>query len=121
MGFFWNSSDTFNFGFSQPHLALVIENGSVWDIKSNDQFKTIRKNLLIQLPKSRDYHTFSTNNGVLNFVKDDLSSNIIQYGKSLNKHNHIKVKKSSVQFKDKMDVGFSEFVGYSWAGLRFEH
>ena len=90
---FFNSSDTFNFVFSQPHLALVMENGSVWDIKSNDQFKTIRKSLLIQLPKSRDYHTFSTNNGILNFVKDDLSSNIIQYGKSLNNANHLKVKK----------------------------
>jgi hypothetical protein len=76
-----------------------MENGSVWDIKSNDQFKTIRKNLLIQLPKSTDYHTFSTRNRVLNFVKDDLSSNIIQYGKSVKPPNHMKVKKSSVQFK----------------------
>ena len=120
--FFWNSSDTFNFGFSQPHLALVMENGSVWDIKSNDQFKTIRKKLLIQLPKSRDYHTFSTNNGVLNFVRDDISTNIIQYGKSLNNPNHIKVKKSSVQFKDKMDAGFLGYDANSWgAGLRFGH
>ena len=119
--FFWNFSDTFNFGFSQPHLALVMENGSVWDIKSNDQFKTIRKKLLIQLPKSRDYHTFSTNNGVLNFVRDDISTNIIQYGKSLNNPNLIKVKKSSVQFKDKTDAGFLVYDGYSWAGLRFGH
>ena len=119
--FFFNSSDTFNFGFSQPHLALVMENGSVWDIKSNDQFKTISKSLLIQLPKSRDYHTFSTNNGVLNFVKDDLSSNIIQYGKSLNNLNYIKVKKSSVQFKDKVDPEFFGYDGNSWAGLRFGH
>ena len=105
-----------------------MENGSVWDIKSNDQFKTIRKNLLIQLPKSRNYHTFLTNNGVLNFVKEDLSSNIIQYGKSLKNPNHIKVQKSSVQFKDKIDKGFSEFDGDYWqpdywAGLRpgFRH
>ena len=119
--FFFNSSDTFNFGFSQPHLALVMENGSVWDIKSNDQFKTISKSLLIQLPKYRDYHTFSTNNGVLNFVKDDLSSDIIQYGKSLNNPNHIKVKKSSVQFKDKVDPAFFGYDGKSWAGLRFGH
>ena len=93
----------------------------MWDIKSNDQFKTIRKSLLIQLPKSRDYHTFSTNNGVLNFVKDDLSSNIIQYGKSLNNANHIKVKKSSVQFKENIDAGFLGYDGNSWTGLRFGH
>ena len=72
MRFFFNSSDTFHVGIAQPHLALVMENGSVWDIMSNDQFKTIEKNLLIQLPKSRNYHTFSTNNQVLNFVKDDI-------------------------------------------------
>jgi hypothetical protein len=77
-------SETFNFGFAEPKLALVMENGSVWDITSNDQFKTIEKKLLIQLPKSRDYHTFLTNNRVLNFVKDDISSNIIQYQKSVN-------------------------------------
>ena len=107
--FFLNLSETFNFGFTQPQLALVMENGSVWDIRSNNQFKTIEKNLLIQLPKSRNYHTFSTNNQVLNFVKEDISSNIIQYRKSPNNQNHIKIKKSSVQFKDKINAGFLDF------------
>ena len=114
-----------NFGFAQPQLALVLENGSVWDIRSNNQFKTVEKNLLIQLPKSRDYHTFSTNNRVLNFVKDDISSNIIQYRKSLNNQNHIKIKGSSVQFKGKVNAGFSDFsesndVNLN-SGLSFEH
>ena len=122
-----NSSESFNFGFTQPHLALVLENGSVWDITSSDQFKTIEKKLLIQLPKSRDYHTFLTNNRVLNFVKDDISSNIIQYQKSLNNQNHITIKKSSVQFKDKINAGFSDFSennllpGLSFSGLSFRH
>ena len=104
-----------------------MENGSVWDIISNDQFKTIEKNLLIQLPKSRDYHTFLTNNRVLNFVRDDISSNIIQYQKSLNNQNHITIKKSSVQFKDKINAGFSDFSesnvlhGLSFSGLSFRH
>ena len=97
----------------------------MWDIRSNNQFKTIEKNLLIQLPKSRDYHTFSTNNRVLNFVKDDISSNIIQYRKSLNNQNHIKIKGSSVQFKGKVNAGFSDFsesndVNLN-SGLSFEH
>ena len=120
-----NLSETFNFGFAQPQLALVMENGSVWDISSNDQFKTIEKNLQIQLPKSRNYHTFSTNNRVLNFVKDDISSNVIQYGKSLNNQNHIKIKKSSVQFKNKNNDGFSEFSESTdvnlFSGLSFKH
>ena len=99
----------------------------MWNIMSNDQFKTIEKNLLIQLPKSRDYHTFLTNNRVLNFVRDDISSNIIQYQKSLNNQNHITIKKSSVQFKDKINAGFSDFSesnvlhGLSFSGLSFRH
>jgi hypothetical protein len=91
-----------------------MENGSVWDITSNDQFKTIKKKLLIQLPKSRDYHTFLTNNRVLNFVKDDISSNIIQHRKSLSNPNYHKIKKSLVQFKDKINDG-------SFPGLSFKH
>ena len=111
----FNSSDTFNFGFAQPHLALVTENGSVWNIKSNDQFKTVKKNLLIQLPKPKDlpyfrtlnyYHMFSTKNGVLNFVKDDISSNIIQYHNSLNNQNHATLQKSSLIFKEDNEVSF---------------
>ena len=102
----------------------------MWDITSNDRFKTIEKKLLIQLPKSRDYHTFSTNSRVLNFVKDDISSNIIQYRKSLNNQNHIKIKKSSVQFKDKINAGFLDFSQstdvnlfseLSFSGLSFKH
>ena len=112
-----NLSETFNFGFAQPQLALVMENGSVWDIRSNDQFKTIEKNLLIQLPKPSDiphfrtlnyYHMFSTKTGVLNFVKDDISSNIIQYQNSKNNQNHNTVHKSSVQFKPKINAEFFE-------------
>ena len=86
-----------------------MKNGSVWDIRSNDQFKTIEKKLLIQLPNSRGYHTFLTNSRVLNFVKEDLSSNIIQYQKSLN--NHVKIKKSAVKIKGKVNTGFLDFSG----------
>ena len=101
-----------------------MDNGSVWDIISNDQFKTIEKKLLIQLPKSRNYHTFLTNNRVLNFVKDDISSNIIQYQKSLNNQNHSKIKKSSVQFNDNINDGFLTNIDVnllSFGGLSFKH
>ena len=95
----------------------------MWDIRSNDQFKTIEKKLLIQLPKSRNYHSFLTNNRVLNFVKDDISSNIIQYQKSLN--NHIKIKKSLVKFKGKTNAGFLDLSESNDVnlneGLSFKH
>ena len=128
----FNSSETFNFGCAQPHLALVMENGSVWNIKSNDQFKTIEKNLLIQLPKPKDiphfrtlnyYHLFSTKNGVLNFVKDDISSNIIQYHNSLNNQNHTKVQGSSIKFKEDIGVSFesNNINSHSFAGVKFRY
>ena len=99
-----------------------MKNGSVWDIRSNDQFKTLEKKLLIQLPKS-NYHTFLTNKTVLNFVNEDISSNIIQYRKSLN--NYFKIKKSSVKFKGKINAGFLDFSentdGNLFHGLSFEY
>ena len=125
----FNSSDTFNFGFAQPHLALVMENGSVWNIKSNDQFKTIEKNLLIQLPKPTDvphfktlnyYHMFSTKTGVLNFVKDDISSNIIQYHESLSNQNHTTVQKSSLIFKEDNGVSFESNNINFYPGLKLK-
>ena len=117
-----NLSDELKIGLAQPHLALVMENGSVWNIQSNDQFKTIEKNLLIQLPKSENYYTFSTKTGVLNFVQDDISSNIIQYHNSLNNQNHTTVKRSSIKFNDDNDLSsWSSKKGNFWAGLRFKH
>ena len=109
-----------------------MENGSVWDIRSNDQFKTIEKNLLIQLPKPKDiphlrtlnyYHLFSTKNVVLNFVKDDISSNIIQYHNSLKKQNHTKVQGSSLKFNEDMGVSFesNNINSHSFAGVKFRY
>ena len=117
-----NLSDELKIGLAQPHLALVMEDGSVWNIQSNDQFKTIEKNLLIQLPKSENYYTFSTKTGVLNFVQDDISSNIIQYHISLNNQNHTTVRGSSLKFKeDNYLSSWSSKKENFWAGLRFKH
>ena len=102
----------------------------MWNIKSNNQFKTIEKNLLIQLPKPTDipnlktlnyYHMFSTKTGVLNFVKDDISSNIIQYHNLLNNQNHTKVLKSSLKFKeDNKEYFESNNVNFG-LGLKFRY
>jgi hypothetical protein len=76
-----------------------MNNGSVWDIKSSDGFKTVNKSLLIQLPKSKPYFAFLTKAGVINFVRNDLSSNIIQFQEKLNHRNHTTVLKSSITFR----------------------
>ena len=81
------------------NLAIVLHNGSVWDISFDDRFMAITKKLLIQLPKSKPYFSFSTNFRVLNFVKNDLSTDIIQYHKKLNKQGHMTIQKSSAPIK----------------------
>ena len=60
----------------------------------------IKKKLLIQLPKSNNpYFPFSTNFKVLNFVRNDLGKDIVQYHKKLNKQGHMTIGKSSLQRK----------------------
>ena len=92
-------SGTSNFVYANPRLALIMNNGSVWDIKSSDGFRTVSKSLLIQLPKSKPYFAFLTKGGVINFVRGDLSSNIIQYQEQLNHQKHTKIPKSSITFR----------------------
>ena len=87
--------------FSSLNLAIVLDNGSVWDISFDDKFMAIKKKLLIQLPykKYTTYFPFSTNFKVLNFVRNDLGKDIIQYHKKLNKQGHMTIGKSSFPTK----------------------
>ena len=78
-----------------------MNNGSVWGIKSSDGFETVNKSLLIQLPKSKPYFAFLTKAGVINFVRGDLSTNIVQYQEQLNHENHTNIPKSSITFRKK--------------------
>ena len=80
--------------FASLNLGIVLDNGSVWDISFDDKFMAIKKKLLIQLPKSKPYFPFSTNFKVLNFVRNDLGRDIIQYHKKLNKQGHMTIGKS---------------------------
>ena len=87
--------------FASLNLAIVLSNGSVWDISFDDKFMAIKKKLLIQLPykKYTTYLPFSTNLKVLNFVRNDLKRDIIQYHKKLNKQGHMTIGKSSLPIK----------------------
>ena len=82
--------------FASLNLAIVLDNGSVWDISFDDKFMAMKKKLLIQLPykKYTTYLPFSTNLKVLNFVRNDLGRDIIQYHKKLNKQGHMTIGKS---------------------------
>ena len=93
------------YGFTQPHLALIMKNGSVWDVTFHENFKRIDKKLLIQLPKSRYYFGFSSKPKVLNFVRDDIGLNIIQ----LKNQKHMVIPKSSVKFKDKYEISIQNY------------
>ena len=85
--------------FASLNLAIVLENGSVWDVSFDDKFMAIKKKLLIQLPKSKPYFPFSTNFKVLNFVRNDLRKDIVQYHEKLNKQGHMTIGKSSLHSK----------------------
>ena len=75
-------------GFVQPQLVLVLRNSSVWNIKFNNQMEIVCKEMLIQLPKHERYHVFQTDTNVLNFVRDDITRNIVQYHEKLNSLGH---------------------------------
>ena len=74
----------------------------------------IKKKLLIQLPykKYTTYLPFSTNLKVLNFVRNDLKRDIIQYHKKLNKQGHMTIGKSSLPLKPSDIIGFFGTGGY---------
>ena len=106
-------------GFAQPQLVLVLKNGSVWNIKLNNQMNMIKKEMLIQLPKHERYHVFQTDSNVLNFVRDDIYKNIIQHHKIQNNEYHRMIPKSSIKFKSsEWSFGF-EVTKY--AQLYFKH
>ena len=84
--------------FPEQHLALVLQNGSIWDITFRANLMSLERKLLIQLPKSsQPFHAFLTDMKTLNFVKNDLSMNIIQFNKNY-RHLHSKIPGSSVTF-----------------------
>ena len=96
-------------GFVQPHIALVLRNGSVWDISLKDDLTSVDKKLLIQLPQGGPkqlYYPFSTKGKVLNFVRNDLGKKIIQYHEDFNNQGLVMIRKSAINldFYDGMNL-----------------
>ena len=101
----WNIQEN-SYSFQQPHLAVVLRNGSVWDISFSSDLKSVNKNMLIQLPetgKNKLYFSFATRGTKLNFLREDLATNIIQYDTDVNSKRHMKIGKSSLHFQFKDD------------------
>ena len=62
--------------------------------------------MLIQLPetgKNKLYFSFATRGTKLNFLREDLATNIIQYDTDVNSKRHMKIGKSSLHFQFKDD------------------
>ena len=109
--------------FASLNLAIVLRNGSVWDISFDDKFMAIKKKLLIQLPKSKPYFPFSTNFKVLNFVRNDLRKDIVQYHKKLNKQGHMTIGKSSLHRKltDIIETPLGYDINYRSGNYDYDH
>ena len=109
--------------FASLNLAIVLRNGSVWDISFDDKFMGIKKKLLIQLPKSKPYFPFSTNFKVLNFVRNDLRKDIVQYHKKLNKQGHMTIGKSSLHSKltDIIETQLGYDINYRSGNYDYDH
>ena len=65
------------------------------------------------------YYVFLTQNNVLNFVKDDVASNIIQYHKKHNNKGHLPIPKSSLKFKDVEFENKNRYVQQKWDPIFF--
>ena len=109
--------------FASLNLAIVLKNGSVWDISFDDKFTAIKKKLLIQLPKSKPYFPFSTNFKVLNFVRNDLRKDIVQYHQKLNKQGHMTIGKSSLHSKltDIIETPINYNINYRSGNYDYDH
>ena len=86
-------------GFVQPHIALVLRNGSVWDISLKDDLTSVDMKFLIQLPQGGPKqlcYPFSTKGKVLNFVRNDLGKKIIQYHEDSNNQGLVTIRNSGI-------------------------
>ena len=77
-------------GYPDLHLAIIYDNGSVWDFSMKAEIPIVQDKLL-QLPKSHGYYGFSDDNGVLYLMSIFDNIPITKYHK---KENHRVIPKS---------------------------
>ena len=97
------------------HLALIFNDGSVYDFSVKDK-SLHNMNLLMKLPKSKQYFGYSDDNGVIYFIHSDTKKSITKYHKSFNKKGHIVVNKSK---QSKTFIKKLESEGFSQEGFQY--
>ena len=81
------SSNNFERDFPMPHLAFILENGTVIDFSLYpDKSPSVGK--LIKLPKSSMYHGYSDDQGVLYFIDGELRKPVTKIHKQLNQNGY---------------------------------
>ena len=80
-------------GYPTLHLAMIFDDGLVYDFSVKD--KCLQDvNLLMKLPKSKEYFGYSDENGVIYFIHSDATKSITKFHKSFNNKGHATVNKS---------------------------
>ena len=77
--------------FPTMHLAMISNNGTVWDISLIEKTSPSRK-YLFELPQSCCYHGYSDDRGILYFI-DGYLFKVTQFHLAFNKHGHKNVAK----------------------------
>ena len=86
-------------GFPIPHVALVYEDGSIYDISLNEEISP-SKNFLFKLSKDKGYFGYADQFGVLNFISSSLARKVTRYHESFG---HKTIPKSVPNMVHKMD------------------
>ena len=97
-------------GYPTIHLAMIFDDGLVHDISVKDECLQ-DVNLLMKLPKSKEYFGYSDENGVVYFIHSDSTKSITKFHKSFNNKGHATVNKSK-RFKA---------TGKEILGIKFEY
>ena len=85
--------DLFYRQFLSSHLAIVFQDGSVYDLSLEENISKSKK-WILKLPKKAQYHGYSDEKGIIYFLDGDLNSPLIRYHKAINNqgHNTISIK-----------------------------
>ena len=81
------SNQNAQLGISIPHIALIYDDGSVYDVSTQPDISSSR-GVLVKLPKSKSYFGYSDEFGSLYFINGDSSKSITQYNKALFSNGH---------------------------------
>ena len=104
-------------GYPTLHLAMIFDDGLVYDFSVKNR-SLLSMNLLMKLPKSKQYFGYSDHNGVIYFIHSGTKKPITKYHKSFNKNGHVIVDKSK---RSKAFIKEIESKGFSLDGFQYSY